>query len=132
MLRLADILFVLFHTILIVFNLSGWAFKKTRRLHLLVISLTIGSWVVLGFFYGFGYCPCTDWHWDVKLALGERGLPASWVKYHVDLVTGKSWDPALIDSIVGVAGFGALLLSVGLNIRDYVAGRRSNRRGLTN
>lgn len=129
MLRLADILFVLFHTILIVFNLSGWAFRKTRRIHLLAISLTIGSWVVLGFFYGFGYCPCTDWHWGVKRALGERGLPASWVKYYVDLVTGQNWDAGLIDTVVGVAGMGAFLLSVGFNIRDYVSRRNGIRGG---
>lgn len=120
MLRLADILFVVFHSLLIVFNLTGWILRKTRRVHLVCISLTIASWIGLGFWYGFGYCPCTDWHWDVKLALGESGLPASWVKYYVDAITGSDWDPDVIDTAVAVSGFGALLLSIAFNVRDYL------------
>jgi hypothetical protein len=116
MLRLVDILFVTFHTILIVFNLSGWAFTRTRRLHLVVISLTLASWIGLGFFYGFGYCPCTDWHWDVKRALGEENLPASWVKYYADLLLSTDTDAELIDIVVGVAGGGAFVISLILNL----------------
>lgn len=120
MLRLANILFVVFHSLLIVFNLTGWALKKTRPVHLVCISLTVASWIGLGFWYGFGYCPCTDWHWDVKRSLGESNLPASWVKYYADWITGYDWQPALIDSIVAVAAGAALLLSIGLNARDYL------------
>ncbi|MGD8414060.1 MAG: DUF2784 domain-containing protein [Candidatus Latescibacterota bacterium] len=120
MLRLADILFLLFHSLLIVFNLTGWIFEKTRRIHLVCISLTIASWVGLGFWFGFGYCPCTDWHWDVKRSLGETNLPPSWVKYYADSITGLNWDAGLIDLIVGVAGGAALLLSIGLNVRDRI------------
>jgi len=127
MLRLFDLLFVLFHSGLVVFNLTGWAFLKTRRLHLIIISLTVGSWLGLGYFFGFGYCPSTDWHWDVKRALGEQGLPASWMKYYADYITGLSWDAGLIDMIVGIAGVGALLVSVGLNIRDHASRRRAIR-----
>lgn len=123
MLRLADILFVVFHTILVVFNLCGWGFRRTRRLHLVVISLTLGSWFGLGLFYGLGYCPCTDWHWEVKRALGESDLPASWVKYYADRLTGADVDAALIDISVATAGAAAFVLSVGLNIRDYLRAR---------
>jgi len=118
-LQLLDIGFALFHSALIAFNLTGWAFRKTRRVHLVVISLTILSWVGLGFFYGFGYCPCTDWHWDVKRALGETALPASWVKYYVDWLTGKNCNPDLVDIAVGVLGFGALIVSIVLNAKDW-------------
>jgi hypothetical protein len=123
MLRLADILFVVFHTILVVFNLCGWAFRRTRRLHLIVISLTLASWFGLGLFYGLGYCPCTDWHWDVKRALGESDLPASWVKYYADHWSGADVDAGLIDTFVVTAGAAAFVLSVGLNIRDYLRAR---------
>lgn len=118
MLQTVDFLFVAGHAILIAFNLSGWAFRRTRRLHLVVIGLTIGSWVLLGLVYGFGYCPCTDWHWDVKRALGEQDLPNSWVKYYADAVSGMDVDAGLIDAVVGACGFGALALSVALNLRD--------------
>ncbi len=114
--ELLDVLFVVFHTALIAFNLFGWIWKRTRRLHLLVIGATYLSWYGFGLFYGFGYCPCTDWHWDVKRALGEQDLPASYVKYYADAVTGMEWDAWLIDRIVLGCGFTAFVISIYLNV----------------
>ena len=114
-----DISFLLFHSALIGFNVTGWIWKKTRRVHLAVMSLTCFSWCGLGFFYGFGYCPCTDWHWQVKRALGETGLPASYFKYYLDGLTGLDWDPSLVDLSVAVIGLAALGASIGLNGRDW-------------
>lgn len=113
-----DVFFVVFHGGLVLFNLVGWIWQKTRKLHLATISLTILSWFGLGIFYGWGYCPCTDWHWDVKRRLGETDLPASYVKYYLDAITGLSWDPGLVNGIVLVLGLGALGLSIWLNLRD--------------
>lgn len=92
---------------------------RTRRLHLAVISLTVLSWFGLGMFYGIGYCPCTDWHWQVKRALGEVELPVSYVKYYLDRFTGLDLDPMAIDVSVAVLGVGALLVSLVLNLRDW-------------
>ena len=114
-----DIFFVVFHTALIGFNLTGWIWKKTRRIHLATIALTILSWVGLGFFYGFGYCPCTDWHWQVKRALGETGLPASYVKYYLDTLTGLDWEPFMVDLSVAVLGLAAFGASVWVNVQDW-------------
>lgn len=123
--RLLDVLFVAFHSLLVGFNLIGWAWRKTRRLHLFTISATLLSWFGLGIAYGWGYCPLTDWHWQVKRALGETGLPASWVKYHLDLVTGLDWSRAVVDTVVIGAAAGVFVLSVALNWRDR-ARRRVN------
>ena len=127
MLALLDVLFLILHSGLVLFNLTGWIWRRTRRLHLLVIGLTVLSWFGLGLFYGWGYCPCTDWHWDVKRALGETGLPNSYVKYYLDRLSGFSWDPPVVDGVVLVLGIGALGVSVGLNVRDW---RRARRPGL--
>lgn len=116
--RLYDLLFVAFHTALIVFNMLGWAWRRTRRFHLLTISATLLSWFGLGIVYGWGYCPLTDWHWQVKRALGETGLPASWVKYYLDQLTGVAWNAALVDGLVVGIALAALVLSVGLSVRD--------------
>ena len=64
-----DSAFLVVHTALIFFNLFGWTWKKTLRLNLLSIFLTAGSWVAFAPWYGFGYCPCTDWHWQIKWAI---------------------------------------------------------------
>ncbi len=116
--RLYDILFVVFHTALIVFNLLGWAWRRTRRLHLFTISATLLSWFGLGVTYGWGYCPLTDWHWRIKLMLGETALPASWIKYYLDRITGIDWSPAVVDASVVGSALGALVLSLALNWRD--------------
>ena len=119
--RLLDQALFLLHAALVLFNLTGWIWQRTRRLHLLVVGLTLASWVGLGVWFGWGYCPLTDWHWQVKANLGETALPASYIKYYVDALTGASWNPMLIDAwVVGLA-LTALVVSVVFNWRD---GRR--------
>ena len=81
MLVFLNILFTLIHIVVILFNLLGWIWKKTRKLHLWIIGLTLGSWLLLGIKYGLGYCFLTDWHWDIKRQLGEQSLPNSFVQY---------------------------------------------------
>lgn len=125
LLRLLDIGLLAFHSLLVGFNLIGWAWRKTRRIHLVTISATLLSWFGLGIAYGWGYCPLTDWHWQVKRALGETGLPASWVKYHLDLVTGLEWSRAVVDDLVIGSAVAAFVLSGVLNWRDR-AGPRVN------
>ncbi len=116
--RLLDVALVAFHTVLVGFNLFGWAWRRTRRLHLFTIGATLAFWFGAGVVYGWGYCPLTDWHWQVKRALGETSLPASWIKYHLDAATGIDWSPAFVDAVVIGSALAALVLSVVLNLRD--------------
>lgn len=122
-----DVFFVVFHGGLVLFNMTGWIWPKTRKLHLATMGLTIASWFGLGIFFGWGYCPSTDWHWDVKRRLGETDLPNSYIKYYLDSITGMSWDPAVVNAAVLILGVGALGLSIWLNLRDRTAahGRRA-------
>lgn len=119
-----DHFFVVFHSGLVLFNLAGWLWRKTRRLHLLVISLTLASWFGLGALYGWGYCPCTDWHWQVKTSLGETDLPHSYIKYYLDYLTGGNWDPWRVDVLTLVSALSAFLLSWWLNWRDRGTGAK--------
>ena len=114
-----DVFFAVFHFSLVVFNLTGWIWPRTRRLHLLVIGLTVASWFGLGAVYGWGYCPCTDWHWEVKRRLGETDLPNSYVKYYLDRLTGSSWDAGFLDVVVATAGLSALGISIFLNWQQW-------------
>jgi len=115
---LLDWLFVLFHGGLVLFNLTGWIGRRTRLWHLVTSGLTVLSWFALGAIYGFGYCPCTDWHWQVKRRLGEADLPASYVKYYADRLTGLDWNATFVDVTTLVVGVGVFLLSCWLNWRD--------------
>ena len=122
--HLLDVLFVAVHTLLVGFNLLGWVWTRTRRLHLIAISATLLSWFGLGVVYGWGYCPLTDWHWQVKRALGETYLPASCMKYYLDRITGVAWSSAVVDALVIGGALGALVVSVVLNVRDIRRARR--------
>ncbi len=112
LLHALDIFFVVFHSVLIIFILFGWIYKRLRLLHLVVVLLTGASWFVLGLFYGIGYCPLTDWHWKVLRQLGERDLPTAYVQYILDRLLGISISPAFSDAITLLGWLAALLIAV--------------------
>ena len=124
--QILDIFFIVFHTLFTLFNILGWIWKKTRKIQLLFIFLTAGSWVGLGslFGYGFGYCPCTDWHWQVKMKLGHRLLPRSYIKYLIDELTGLNVDPHFVDTSVIIIFIIVVFLSILLNTKDFIEWRR--------
>ena len=119
MLRLLDLFFLIFHTILIFFNLFAWVFRKTRKLNLIILTLTGASWFILGIFYGIGYCPLTDWHFNILEKMGHTNLPNSYIKYLADRLTGLNFNSGLIDNTTLITFFIALAISTYLNIRDY-------------
>jgi len=120
-----NIFFFVFHSCLILFILSGWIWRKTRKVHLIVILLTAFSWFVLGIWYGFGYCPCTDWHWGVRARLGYFDLPDSYTKFLFDSLTGLDIPVKTIDTIT--VSFLVLVIGASLvvNIRQWIRSRKS-------
>jgi hypothetical protein len=121
-LRILDGFFFVFHTALIVFNLLGWVPRRTRRLNLLLLTLTGLSWFGLGIWYGWGYCPLTDWHWDVRRALGYRDGVASYNALLVYKFTGWAPPARLTDGVTVAAFFAAWAASLWVNLRR---GRRT-------
>ena len=116
--QIIDIFFVVFHTMLILFNLLGWIWRKTRLLNLITLLLTGGSWFILGIFYGIGYCPLTDWHFNVLYKLGKTNLPSSYIEYLSERLTGADFKASLVDTLTLLGFILALVLSLWLNIRD--------------
>ncbi|MEL7832608.1 DUF2784 domain-containing protein [Fodinibius sp. Rm-B-1B1-1] len=119
MYELLNIGFILFHTLLILFNLLGWIWKSTRRLHLVTIFLTAFSWFVLGIWYGFGYCFCTDWHWQVRRELGYTDMPNSYIKFLIELLTGINLSANFVDLATAILFFLALVMSLYVNFRNF-------------
>lgn len=114
---LADYFFLIIHNLLILFNLFGWIVKKWRRVHLACILLTFASWGILGIWYGFGYCPLTDWHWQVLRKLGEYDLPSSYVSYLLVRTLGIRLSPNLVDALTVGSALLALVASLWVNFR---------------
>jgi hypothetical protein len=115
MLPLLDILLTILHLIIILFNLFGWIIKATRKAHFIVVLLTAASWFLLGIWFGIGYCPITDWQWQVKEKLGERHLPNSFIEYYAEKLSGRNFDPLFFDIVTAIAFAFAALFSIYVN-----------------
>lgn len=95
--HVADWLFMVLHPVIILFNLFGWMWKRTRKANLVLLLLTAFSWFVLGIWKGIGYCPFTEWHWKVLRELGYKRLPASYIKFLIERITGIEVNAGLVD-----------------------------------
>jgi len=122
-LRLLDFLLTICHLLIVGFNLFGWIWRKTRLAHFGGVMITAACWFIVGIWYGIGYCPVTDWQWQIKEKLGERNLPNSFIKYWADRLTGTDVNTQFIDVLTAVCFAAALLISVYLN---FFAKRKKN------
>lgn len=114
-LHLGNWFFIVFHTVLIFFNLFGWIFKKTRKLHFFTLAVTLFSWLVLGIWKGFGYCFLTDWHYDILRQLGKSNLPHSYIAFLVETFSGWLPNAQLVEILTLVFTLLALNCSLWAN-----------------
>lgn len=117
--KFLDIFFTVFHSLLVLFILFGWIWKKTRRLNLICILLTAASWLFLGIFYGLGYCPLTDWHFNILRRLGYSDLPNSYLSFLFTRLTGMQIDQHLVDLVTLWGLIMAMIFSIFLNFRKW-------------
>ena len=111
--------FFVLHTAWIVITCLGWMWRRTRPWQLAAVLLTVLSWVGLGVWYGWGYCPFTDWHWNVRARLGYHD-PPSYVQLLIRELTGSDIGATAADTLaVGALGVAALL-GVALTIRARI------------
>ena len=114
-----DKFFFVFHSFIILFNLFGWIWKKTRKANLLLILLTLGSWFILGIWYGFGFCPCTEWHWQVRIKLGYYDMSSSYLVFLIKSLTGLEVERHLVDIFAVAFLVTALGASIYTNWKDW-------------
>jgi len=119
MMKFLDIFFTVFHTSLVIFNLFGWIWKKTRRLNLILLLTTAASWLILGIFYGLGYCPLTDWHFSILRKLGYTDLPDSYLSFLFTRLSGMQIDQSLVDAVTLWGLIVAMIMSLYLNLRPW-------------
>lgn len=117
MFKFLDLFFLIFHSVLILFNLFGWIWKKTRKLNLITLLLTGLSWVGLGVFYGWGYCFLTDWHWRILEKISETNLPDSYVQYLLNRIFEIQISGVAANYLTVILYVIALIFSVYFNLR---------------
>lgn len=113
-----NVFFFVFHTAFTLFNITGWAFRITRRWHLYTMLLTAASWFILGIWYGWGYCVCTDWHWKVRAAMGIHDQSRSYIHFLILKITGYNLDTDLVEQATLYIFLLCFILTVWLNFKD--------------
>lgn len=121
-----DYFFITFHTLFTLFNVVGWIWKKTRKIHLITIGLTALSWFFLGIWYGWGYCVCTDWHWKIRYALGKEISSNSYIHFLIKELTGINLNEKFVDITVLIIFIICCSLSITLFVRDYIRKKKSS------
>jgi hypothetical protein len=123
-LKALDWFFLIFHTVLVVFNITGWAFRSTRKLNLITLIVTGLSWTAVGLLYGrIGYCVCTDWHWSIRRQLGYHDRSSTYIQFLVERLTGAVPNLFWTQVVSASAFLLSLALSIALNLRDSHARR---------
>lgn len=115
MLTLLDLLLTIIHSGIVLFNLFGWIPGATRKANFITLLLTAASWFILGIWYGLGYCPLTEWQWQVKEKLGEQNLPANFIEYVAEKWTGYDFDSGFVSLMITVCFAVATIASIYVN-----------------
>lgn len=122
--HLAHYFFLVFHTVLILFNLFGWLVPRWRKWHLFCLLVTLFSWGVLGIWKGFGYCFLTDWHYRVLRQMEYGDLPESYIAFLIRYISGWAPDEGLINTLTLVFTVLALGCSLWVNFSEkYFQGK---------
>jgi hypothetical protein len=119
MLFTLNILFFVFHTAWMVFNLVGWAWRRTRPYQLITIGFTAFSWFILGIWNGWGFCICTEWHYEVRQRLGYVDPERSYVALLIRSLTGVHVNETLSETMTGILFVLVALLGIVLSLRDW-------------
>jgi Protein of Unknown function (DUF2784) len=115
--QIINIACFVFHTSWMAFLCLGWIWPRTRPWQIAIVVLTAVSWFGLGIRYGWGYCPLTDWHWQVRARLGHHD-PPSYIQLLVQELTGIDPGPALADTVAVLTLGTVALLGIALYARD--------------
>lgn len=108
----------IFHLVIVFFLTLGWILPQTRRLHRWAVGITSFLWIGIGALVGrIGYCPVTDWHWQVKKLRGEKDLPPSYIDYSLQKI-GVHLPPERADQIVMVVFGLIVVLTIALWINE--------------
>lgn len=100
------------------FNLTGWIWPRTRKLHLATMAATLFSWIGMGAWRGWGYCLCTDWHFQIRRQLGIHAQESSYTQLLFNQVPGVHVSRQLADVITVTAVILILLATAWVWIRD--------------
>jgi hypothetical protein len=116
---ITNALFHLAHIAVILFVMIGWIFRPLLPLHLALTLLTLGSWFILGHWFGTGYCPISDWHWKLKETLGGGRPNGTYIHLVLQNISRRELNPASVDKVVLVGTVVIAGISLVLNVQAW-------------
>lgn len=123
-LHILDYFFIMFHTVIILFNVFGWIIPRWRFYNLITLSLTAFSWLILGIWYGFGYCPFTDWHWRVRELLDYTDDRNSYIHFLILKITGIHFPEKRIDFATVIVFFTTYFISIYFAVKKRILNQK--------
>src|SRR5438105_4394484 len=120
MLYFLDIAFFVLHSVLILFNMVGWYWRRTRVLHLITLGVTAFSWFGLGPIasWGWGHCLCTDLHVQVRQQLGYHDEGTNDIQLLTYYLAGMSISEDAAYWSAGIVFAGIVLATAFVWLRD--------------
>lgn len=115
-----NIFFFAAHTLLMAFNVFAWMHPRLRRAHWVCMGVTLFCWVALGAVYGWGYCPCTEWHFRIRREMGIHDGVSSYLQLLAKVFAGLPMSRWTSD----VLAVGGLLFGIGGAVFSAVKARR--------
>ena len=125
-LKFIDTFFLGFHTTLILFNVFGWLVPRWRFVHFISLSLTAFSWFILGIWYGWGYCFCTDWHWQIREILGYENMSSSYIHFLILTLTNIDIPEDIVDFYTVIIFVIVCIISTYLNIKKWKLNKKES------
>jgi len=83
-----------------------------------IVDCNILVW--FGIFYGIGFCPLTEWHWQILEKLGVQNLPYSYIQYLIYRLAHVNMNPKLVEIATAIVFIIAFFASTYLN---FIKGR---------
>jgi hypothetical protein len=123
-LHILDYFFIIFHTVLILFNVFGWIIPRWRFSNLIVLSLTAVSWGIFGIWYGYGYCLFTDWHWRIRELLGYPNDSNSYIYFLILKLTGIHFPEKWIDLTTAIVFFTSYFISIYFAVKKIILNQK--------
>ena len=120
-----NLVFFAAHNALMLLNTFGWAFRRTQKLQLAAMLATLFSWVVMGAWHGFGYCLCTDWHFQIRRELGIYGGESSYTQLLLNQLPGVNVSVQAANLMTGIVMVFILLATSAVWVKRFRAARQT-------
>lgn len=83
------------------------------------MAATLFSWLALGAWFGWGYCLCTDWHFQIRRQLGIHAGESSYTQLLFHQIPGATVSRQFADTVTVIVLLLILLATAVTWVRQW-------------